>query len=32
MYLPLYKDLDIVWSMYVYVNVTMDFKSRDRNI
>ena len=26
MYLPLYKDLDIVWNMYVYINVTMDFK------
>ena len=32
MYFPLYMDLDIIWSMYVYVNVTMDFKSRDRNI
>ena len=32
MYLPLYMDLDIIWSMYVYVNVTMYFKSRDRNI
>ena len=31
MYLPLYMDLDINWSMYVYINVTMDFKSRDRN-
>ena len=23
MYLPLYKNLDIIWSMYVYVNVTI---------
>ena len=28
MYLPLYKDLDIVWSMYVYINVTMDLNKR----